>query len=174
MENFNADEKMLVLMQLEPKEVLIVCDRSKEMNAACRNNKYNLLWQKKLKEDFDVDYVGNEGYEKYQTLATEFKMIDSYLKVEPQTGNKYLGKKLEDEFYIELFNNPIIFKYFMKLLNTDPKYKYLTRNFRFSNVDRLLVFIQYNRDKFDENTLQEKYDQIGNIILTNPLMYKFG
>ena len=77
MEKFNPDEKMLVLMKLPPHEVLVVCETSKEMNSSCRNTKYSLMWQNKIKQDFNVNSKGS--YEKYKFLKQlyeELKKID--------------------------------------------------------------------------------------------------
>ena len=68
MEKFGPDEKMLVLMQLPSREILTVCESSKEMNTACQNSKYDGLWKKKIREEYDIVYDGNKGYQEYKFL----------------------------------------------------------------------------------------------------------
>lgn len=67
MKKFNADEKMSVLMKLDPREIIIVCDTSKKMLQTCTNTKYNIMWEQKIKEDFNIEY-GYKGYEGYKFL----------------------------------------------------------------------------------------------------------
>ena len=107
MEKLNSDEKMLVVMKLDPKEVVIVCDGSKEM---CKNKKYDLLWEKKIKEDFNVTSQGS--YEKYKSVKQLYEktfyvvsIIDEYLPASSyiifdseEKAEKYIYSKLGGNF----------------------------------------------------------------------------
>ena len=79
METLNSDEKMLILMKLSGEEIIKVCQTSKEMSRICNDKRYNPLWQKKIKEEFDVDYFGENGFNKYHDLkllyATKFYTV---------------------------------------------------------------------------------------------------
>lgn len=90
MEKFNADEKMSVLMKLDPREIIIVCDTSKKMLQTCTNTKYNIMWEQKIKEDFNVD-SGYKGYEDYKFLKKlhEQKICVVNVIVHNDPGNSY-------------------------------------------------------------------------------------
>ena len=68
MENLNSDEKMTILMNLSSNDIIKVCQTSKELSRGCGDVRYNALWDQKIKEDFNVNYKGNNAYEEYKRL----------------------------------------------------------------------------------------------------------
>ncbi len=79
MEKLNSDEKMQILMNLSGKEINKVCQTSKSMGRICNDERYDRLWNNKIKEEFNVE-IGNtdkvRGYEKFKflTLLQETKI----------------------------------------------------------------------------------------------------
>ncbi len=67
-EKLNSDEKMLILMKLDSKEILKVCATSKDLSRVCNDSRYNPLWYQKIKQDFNISYNKNKGYEEYKRL----------------------------------------------------------------------------------------------------------
>lgn len=76
MERLGFDEKMLILMNLPPNEVIVVCESS--MNKVCHQEKYKSLWQQKIKKDFDVEYTGPNPYQKYRFLH---QLYETYMYI---------------------------------------------------------------------------------------------
>ncbi len=68
MEKLNTDVKMKILMDLSSDEIIRVCQTNKDLSRACGDTRYNPLWYQKIKQDFDITYNGNNGYEEYKFL----------------------------------------------------------------------------------------------------------
>ena len=84
MEKLNSDAKMQILMKLSGDEIVKVCQTSKDLYRACNDERYTPLWGQKIKDEFNIDYNGERGYDKYRDLRTIFgtryyivKMIDT-------------------------------------------------------------------------------------------------
>ena len=68
MEKLNSDEKMSILMKLTGEEIIKVCQTSKDMSRICNDERFTPLWRNKIKEEFNIEYKGTNGYEKYKYL----------------------------------------------------------------------------------------------------------
>ncbi len=68
MDKLNSDEKISILMKLSTKEIIYVCQVNKNLSNICKNNRYDSLWIKKIKEDFNTEYKGINAYEEYKRL----------------------------------------------------------------------------------------------------------
>lgn len=65
----DSDTRMKMLMELNGREIVHVCQVSTEMMKICKNERYTPLWRKKILEEFNVDYQGKNGYEEYKKLS---------------------------------------------------------------------------------------------------------
>ena len=73
MENLNSDEKMSIFMKLTGEEIIKVCQTSKNMSRICNDERFTALWRNKIREEFNVEYNGTNGYEKYKYLYMLYK-----------------------------------------------------------------------------------------------------
>ena len=80
MEKLNSDEKMEVLMRLEGREINRVCQTSKNMARICGDKRYDPLWRRKIKEEFNTDYDGPLPYDEYKFLY-RLKNKDIYIVI---------------------------------------------------------------------------------------------
>jgi hypothetical protein len=60
-----SDTKYLVAEKLTGKELIKLCSSDPDMRRLFLQDKYNHLWQSKLKEEYNVDYEGVDGYMEY-------------------------------------------------------------------------------------------------------------
>ena len=79
MEKLNSDEKMQILMNLNGKEINKVCQTSKSMGRICNDERYDRLWNNKIKKEFNVEVANTDkvrGYDKFKflTLIQETKI----------------------------------------------------------------------------------------------------
>ncbi len=72
-EKLSSDEKMLILMKLSSSEIVKVCETSKDLSRVCYDARYNPLWYKKIREEFNIDYKGKNGYLEYKRLYSVYK-----------------------------------------------------------------------------------------------------
>lgn len=72
MEKLNSDEKMQILVRLNGNEIIRVCQTSKDLYRVCNDERYDSLWQKKIKEEFNIEYNEKRGYDKYRDIRTIF------------------------------------------------------------------------------------------------------
>lgn len=72
MEKLNSDAKMQILMKLSGDEIVKVCQASKDLYRACNDERYTPLWRQKIKDEFNIEYNGERGYDKYRDLRTIF------------------------------------------------------------------------------------------------------
>ena len=94
MEKLDSDSKMQVLMNLTGTEIVRLCQTSKSMLDICNRERYLPLWKKKIKEEFNVDYEGNAGFEEYKFL-TKLAKKTIYLVTELfEEGNMQQGNIL--------------------------------------------------------------------------------
>jgi hypothetical protein len=63
--NLTPDTKYLVAEKLTGKELVRLCSTDKEMRRLCSSQKFNKLWQDKLKKDYKVMYEGENAYMEY-------------------------------------------------------------------------------------------------------------
>lgn len=69
MENLSLDAKYEVYKNMSGRELLNLCNTSKFMRETCQKNNFNMIWQHKIKEDFNVDYHDRDGYLEYLRLS---------------------------------------------------------------------------------------------------------
>ena len=81
MEKLNSDEKMIILMKLSSNDIIKVCQTNKDLYRACGDVRYNTLWYQKIKDDFSVDYKGNNAYEEYKRLFILLKTKTYLLQI---------------------------------------------------------------------------------------------
>lgn len=159
MEKFNPDEKMLVLMKLPPQEVLVVCETSREMNVSCRNSKYNLMWENKIKQDFNVDKEGS--YEKYKFLKQLYEekfyvvlAIDEYI---PDSFSKIFDSEEKAEKYIYAqLNGEYSYAAMKSALNTHSL-KYGSKTYELQEVEMNKESIDFLDDSFNKE--KEEYER---------------
>ena len=72
MEKLNSDAKMQILMKLSGDEIVKVCQTSKDLYRACNDERYTPLWRQKIKDEFNIKYNCERGYDKYRDLRTIF------------------------------------------------------------------------------------------------------
>lgn len=73
METLNSDEKMVILMKLTGLEIIKICETSKIMQKVCTEERYNVLWQQKIWEEFEIKFNGDRGCKKYKELALLYR-----------------------------------------------------------------------------------------------------
>lgn len=119
MKKFNSDEKMLVLMELEPRETIIVCEQNEDMNKLCKSKNYELMWQKKIEKDFGIE--GDKGgYERYKFLK-QLNETKLYIVLsENYDGRNIQGYIFETRDKAEKF----IFYTLNETFGNDPNYSY--------------------------------------------------
>lgn len=88
MEKLNSDEKMTILMKLKGQEIVRVCQTSKELNRICNDDRFNPLWRNKIREEFNIDYKGERGFDEYkyltQSYARNFYIVVGVNKDQPE------------------------------------------------------------------------------------------
>ena len=93
MEQLNADEKIEILLNLPGNEIFNVCRTSKTMMQVCEKDKYDNLWQRKLAEDFNVEYTGKDAFKKYSEMAAlysrNFYTVNYLNKYSPSESGSY-------------------------------------------------------------------------------------
>ena len=109
MEKLNSDAKMQILMKLSGDEIIKVCQTSKDLYRACNDERYTPLWRQKIKDEFNIDYNGERGYDKYRDLKTIFgttyyivTMIDAE-DVEGSFSTMFLTKEQAEMFIVVQF-----------------------------------------------------------------------
>lgn len=60
-----SDAKYVLATKLSGSELVKLCATNSEMRKLCTLQKYNSIWINKLKEDFNVDYMGKDAYMEY-------------------------------------------------------------------------------------------------------------
>ena len=89
MEKLNSDEKMSILMKLTGEEIIKVCQTSKNMSRICNDERFTPLWRNKIKEEFNIEYNGTNGYEKYKYLHMLYRQ--TFYAVIDVDGNQSLS-----------------------------------------------------------------------------------
>ena len=89
MEKLNSDEKMSILMKLTGEEIIKVCQTSKNMSRICNDERFTPLWRNKIKEEFNVEYNGTNGYERYKYLYMLYRQ--TFYAVVDVDGNQSLS-----------------------------------------------------------------------------------
>jgi hypothetical protein len=90
MELLPLDIQIKVLMELPSEDIVRLCQTSKYMQRFCNNSeKYNRLWQHKIRQDFLWDYQGSNGYQKYMEIIQnpEIKEYQNLLSLANRVKN---------------------------------------------------------------------------------------
>jgi len=61
----SADPKYLVAQELSGPDLVRLCATDQSMRQICATSKYNPIWIRLLKSDYNIDYNGNNGYMEY-------------------------------------------------------------------------------------------------------------
>ena len=69
MEDLGSDVIIEIMKNLSGKDILSTCQTSTKLHRICSGERYNKLWQMKLKEELDISYLGGYSYEKYIELS---------------------------------------------------------------------------------------------------------
>ncbi len=176
MEKFNADEKMSVLMKLDPREIVIVCDTSKKMLQTCTNSKYNIMWEQKIKEDFNV--TGYKGYEDYKFLKKlhEQKIYVVNVIDHNDPGNSYSSLFLTRENAIRYIQSSSGISYSAIITSLNAQYYVDDGSRAYELVADKIEPVEYNKNydnqkreyERDEEILKSldknSYDAINNLI----------
>lgn len=97
MEKLNSDEKISVLMKLSSREIIQVCNVNKNLARICKDTRYDSLWIKKIREDFNVEYNAINAYEEYKRLFLLYNTKHYILKVyEAYLELHFMFFKIED------------------------------------------------------------------------------
>lgn len=73
MEKLPSDMKMELSKKLKGEDILNLSRTSKEMYKMCSSDRYDPLWQNKLKEEFNIQYRGKKSYNRYMQEASLYK-----------------------------------------------------------------------------------------------------
>lgn len=87
MEKLTPDAKYLLAEKLSGVELVKLCATDVNMRQICSNSRYNSIWIKRLKDDFNVDYNGNNAYMEY--LQNTYFYKQEYWTVIHQDMNTY-------------------------------------------------------------------------------------
>jgi hypothetical protein len=63
--NLTPDAKYSIATKLSGKELTSFCSTDSEMRRLCSSSKFSPIWQKHIKNDFNIDYIGKHGYMEY-------------------------------------------------------------------------------------------------------------
>ena len=64
-----SDAKFLLAKELPTKDLLALCSTDSNMKRICISERFNPIWSQRLKNDYNIDYKGSNGYIEYM-LAT--------------------------------------------------------------------------------------------------------
>jgi hypothetical protein len=180
----NKDVDFTILNMLDDRELGKVCQVNKYAKSLCENE---IFWinrfEKKFGKILKIEEVRKEFNVKdwktfYINFVTQLAALEGYLYTDDYDrytqlygkGLKLIDMKereedydndIEDEFYVQLFNSPIMTKYFAKLSKTDPNYRLLYE--LFSNPSRFPTYIAFLRDSkgLDEKNMEHSYAIVG-------------
>jgi len=63
--DLSPDAKFALAQELSGPDLVRLCATDQSMRQICATSKYNPIWIKLLKKDYDIDYKGNNGYMEY-------------------------------------------------------------------------------------------------------------
>jgi hypothetical protein len=66
--DLTLDAKFVLATKLSGNDLIRLCATDTEMRRICNSKKFNPIWVSKLKEDYNVDYQGNDGYMEYYKI----------------------------------------------------------------------------------------------------------
>jgi hypothetical protein len=178
--NLTPDTKYLVGQKLSGKDLVNLCSTDREMRKICSSDKYNKLWQDKLKEDHDVNYEGKNAYmeylqntyfykKKYYTVIEETNgyTTHSFIFTEKKEGINWIYHQLK------IRSDPLSFPIVNGKLESDGEincgiYKYYIMNsvFKKSSVDYLEkykeklreIYLVIGKDKKDRKKMEDFVD----------------
>lgn len=65
LDDLTPDTRLELSKYLPGKELVKLCSVSKGFRNTCTSTKFNNLWRRKIKEDFNVNYNGKDAYNEY-------------------------------------------------------------------------------------------------------------
>lgn len=74
--DLTPDAKFSLAKDLPVNDLLSLCSTDRNMRNLCMSDRFNSIWSKRLKEDFNIDYQGSNGYMEY--LLTTYQMKQKY------------------------------------------------------------------------------------------------
>lgn len=125
MEKLNSDEKMIVLMKLTAKEIVKACAMSKDLSRVCGDPRYNPLWYSKIKQDFNVNYNGSNGYEEYKRLFMLFHTEIYVVSMADRNNDEYQSKVFLTREHFEA--------YIFEQVNDDEMYAQMATSSIYTN-----------------------------------------
>lgn len=111
-------KKIQILLNLPGDEIFNVCRTSKTMMQVCEKEKYDNLWQRKLLEDFNIEYRDKDAFKKYSEMASlysrTFYAVNFLNKYSPSESTVDIFNTREDAIeYIVQEVSPIDINYFV-------------------------------------------------------------
>ena len=70
-----SDAKFLLAKELPTKDLLSLCSTDSNMRRICISERFNPIWSQKLKEDYNIDYHGSNGYMEYMLNTYVLKQV---------------------------------------------------------------------------------------------------
>lgn len=177
----NKDVDMTILNILDDRELGKVCQVNKYANSLCHvdlfwKNRFDVKFGKILKSNEVEEFKRNKRkYENWETFYKYFVRASNYLDEYFYIGDDpHYGKKIkifkreneedgghtEDGFYNEIFQNPLMTKYFARLARNR---EYVLLYALFTDPKRLPNYVSHIRRKrnLDPEIVQKSYELIG-------------
>jgi len=167
MERLTPDAKFALAQKLSGKDLVKLCATDTSMRQICATSRYDPIWVKLLKDDYNIDYIGDNAYMEY--LQNTYFLTKTYYVLifsEPDHPDEILNIiicKTREEAYEKTFN--IISKNVLKG-RVDSDWSYLKVKASLAAVGRIddykLAKITLEEGNFDlEPTInyEQKYRQ---------------
>lgn len=74
-----SDAKFSLAEKMSSRDLLSLCSTDMSMRQICLSNRFNPIWIKRLKEDYDIDHKGPSGYMEY--LLATYTLKQNYYSV---------------------------------------------------------------------------------------------
>src|SRR5581483_7368681 len=81
MDNLSSDVLNKIMNELDPRDILTVCQSSKKLNKICYDRRYDNLWKTKIKEIYNINYEDLP-----QPLMTPFQEFIKWKNFQPWVG----------------------------------------------------------------------------------------
>lgn len=95
--DLTLNAKYVLATKLGGNDLIRLCATNTEMRKICNSEKFNPIWISKLKEDYNVDYLGKDGYMEY--LQNTYFYKNHYYTV------VYTDMDRNEVISVELFKN---------------------------------------------------------------------
>lgn len=141
MEDLGSDATIEMMKHLPGKDILSVCQTSRKLHRICSGERYNRLWQQKLREELSMSYPGERAFDKYVELSKLY-MREFYVV-------NYVNRHSEAESFI-FENEENAIEFVIQHLN-----KYGDEDVNYFRVRSGLEYGGYHT-KYEENYSLEK------------------